>query len=74
LFQFTFFVDASQLKYKDSYSGQGIAVRITVIREELQKFTEELKAEYQKFLEKNKDEIRVMHEEAGLPSRPIQNI
>lgn len=71
-FSLTFFVDAARLKQPDKeagvYCGDGIALRITVTREKLERFVKELKADYQKFLELHKDKVIEMHRVAGLQS------
>ena len=73
-FSLTFFVDSLRLKNPDQkvggYSGDGIALRVTVTREKLEAFVRELKADYQRFLELHKDEVREMYKEADL-SAPI---
>lgn len=72
-FTLLFIIDACRLKKipstsADAYGGDGPTLRVTVTRKVLQEFVNDLKKEYQFFLEKNRDEVRSMYEEAGLPS------
>lgn len=66
-FEITFFVDSYRLKNPDrkirGYTGDGVAFRITVSREKITKFVEKLKADYQKFIKANEDEIKRTRDE-----------
>jgi hypothetical protein len=71
-FQFTFSIDAIQLKTvpgSDSrgFCGTGPGVRIAFSRAALQEFTATLKKEYQQFSEKFKDEMKE-EDDCGIPS------